>query len=149
LLAVAVVWFGAVGCAARLPADPPDPRAVVVSFLDVGQGDATLVLYGGATMLVDTGPPGSPLLDRLRAAGVRGLDLLVVTHGQADHEGGVPALLDRLPVGLILDGADGAASPLHRVALAAASHQHVRRLVPDAGQSLTVGPLALDVLWPH
>ncbi len=148
-LVVAATWaLAAAGAAHRLPA-PPDPRDVVVSFLDIGQGDATLVQYGGATVLVDTGPPGSALMTRLRTAGVRRIDLLVVTHDQADHEGGAPAVLDRLPVGTLLDGAEGGTSPLHRVVLAAAGRRRVSRVVPDAGQALRAGPLELDVLWPH
>ena len=147
--AVAVAWLGAAACAQRRVADPPDPRDVVVSFLDIGQGDATLIQHGGATVLVDTGPPGSPLSERLRTAGVRRIDLLVVTHAQADHDGGAAGVLDRLPVGLVLDGAEGSPTPLHRAMVAAAARRGVRRLAPDAGQSLRAGPLELHVLWPR
>jgi competence protein ComEC len=147
--AVVVVWLGAAACAQRRVAQPPDPRDVVVSFLDIGQGDATLIQHGGATVLVDTGPPGSHLSERLRTAGVRRIDLLVITHAQADHDGGAAGVLDRLPVGLVLDGAEGSPTPLHRAMVAAAARRGVRRLVPDAGQSLRAGPLELHVLWPR
>jgi competence protein ComEC len=134
--------------AAGRPA-PPDPRALVVWFLDVGQGDATLIQHGGASMLVDTGPPDGPLLGRLRAAGLRRLDVLVVTHAQSDHEGMAAAVLDHYPVGLLVDGADGAATGEHRAVVSAARRHHVRRTAPDAGQEFRVGPLRLEVLWPH
>jgi competence protein ComEC len=143
-LAVAVMAFLE---GRRLP-PPPDPRDVVVSFLDIGQGDATLVQYGGATLLVDTGPPGSPLLQRLREAGVRRIDLLVLTHAQADHDGGAADVLSRLPVGHILDGGEQLTA-LHRLALSAANARHVPRSTPDAGQSIRTGPLELRILWPH
>jgi competence protein ComEC len=146
---VAAAWLAAAAYAQRRVADPPDPRDVVVSFLDIGQGDATLIQHGGATVLVDTGPPGSPLSERLRAAGVRRIDLLVVTHAQADHDGGAPGVVDRLPVGLVLDGADGSPTPLHRALVAAAARRGVRRLAPDAGQVLRAGALELRVLWPR
>ncbi|HVE67631.1 MAG TPA: ComEC/Rec2 family competence protein, partial [Solirubrobacteraceae bacterium] len=128
-------------------ADPPDPRDVVVSFLDVGQGDATLVQHGGATVLVDAGPPGSRLLDRLREAGVRRIDLLVLTHAQADHDGGAAEVLRRLPVGHVLDGGEQR-TELHARALAVAADRGVPRSVPDAGQEIRLGPLALRILWP-
>jgi competence protein ComEC len=131
----------------RMPA-PPDPRDVVVSFLDVGQGDATLVQHGGATVLVDTGPPGSKLLDRLREAGVRRIDLLVLTHAQADHDGGAADVLSRLAVGRILDGGEQRTG-LHARALGVAAARHVPRSAPDAGQSVRAGPLVLRVLWPR
>jgi competence protein ComEC len=141
----------------------PDPRDLVVSFLDVGQGDATLIQHGAAAILVDTGPPGGPILQRLDQAGVRRLDLFVVTHAQTDHEGEAAAVLDRYPVGAFLDGGDPSASGSGTLApawayaarlaragiVAAAARHHVRRLVPDAGKVLRAGPLELDVLWPR
>jgi competence protein ComEC len=115
----------------------------------VGQGDATLVQHEGAAVLVDTGPPDGPILARLRAAGVRALDVLVVTHAQADHEGGASAVLSRYPVRLVLDGGDGAATPAHRAIDAVATRRGVRVVAPDAGQRIRAGPIELDVLWPH
>jgi competence protein ComEC len=121
----------------------------VVSFLDVGQGDATLLQHRGVTVLVDTGPPGGPLLQRLDEAGVRRLDLLVVTHAQVDHDGEAADVLDRYPVGLLLDGGDGVPGYDRPAIEAAVSRRRVRRVVPDVGQVLHVGPLELDVLWPR
>ena len=127
----------------------PDPRFLRVSFLDIGQGDATLLQHAGATVLVDTGPPGSPLLRRLQESGVRRVDVLVVTHAQSDHEGGAAAVIDRYRVGLLLDGGDGIRTPEHRQIVAAALHHRVRRATPDAGQTIRAGSIALHILWPH
>jgi competence protein ComEC len=127
---------------------PGPPRDLTVSFLDIGQGDATLVQHGPRSILVDTGPPDGPVLDRLRAAGVRRLDLLVLTHAQMDHEGAAPAVLDHVPVATVLDGGQGWHTA-QRPAIDAALRRHdERRLVPVAGQVLRVGPLRVDVLWP-
>jgi competence protein ComEC len=139
------VWLGA---RSGVPGPPP-PAQLRLSFLDVGQGDATLVQHGRATVLVDTGPPDGPILARLRAAGVRALDVVVVTHAQADHEGGASAVLSHYPVRLLLDGGDGAATPAHRALDAAAERRGVRIVAPDAGQRVRAGPIELDVLWPH
>lgn len=138
------------GAAAWAHAHPPSPPpGLRVSFLDIGQGDATLIQHGSAAMLVDTGPPGAPVVARLRAAGVRRLDLLVLTHAQADHEGGAPAILDDVPVGTVLDGADGVTTPSREtVRLAEVAHR-VRVAAPDAGEVVRVGPLSLQVLWPR
>ncbi len=125
---------------------PGPPRDLTISFLDIGQGDATLIQHGATAVLVDTGPPDGPVLDRLRAAGVRRLDLLVITHDATDHDGAAAAVLDALPVGLVLDGEEATAQGTVK-GLAAA--RRIRRIASDAGQVLRAGPLELRVLWPR
>jgi beta-lactamase superfamily II metal-dependent hydrolase len=73
----------------------------------------------------------------------------VVTHAQSDHEGGAAAVLDRYPVGLLVDGGEGTATREHQAILAAARRRQVPRTAPDAGQELRAGPLRLEVLWPR
>lgn len=124
------------------------PAGVRVSFLDVGQGDATLLQDGPHAALIDTGPPGGPILERLREAGVHRLDLLVLTHAQDDHLGAAATLLRRLPVGVVLDGRDGVPSATGAAAARAAAARGVRLVAPRAGQVLRLGRLRLDVRSP-
>ena len=145
--AIAATAYGAFAWASVAAPGPPDEPTV--SFLDVGQGDATLIQDGATSILVDTGPPGSPLLERLEAAGVTRIDLLVVTHAQADHEGGAAAVLERFPVGTLLDGGADATTPAHAAIVAAAGRRGVRRVAPDVGQTLRVGRFALRIMWPR
>ena len=67
-----------------------------VYFIDVGQGDATLILSGDSAMLVDTGPDGglSALRDRLDASSVDQIDYLVLTHPHEDHDANLAYLAD-------------------------------------------------------
>ncbi len=99
-------WPGAVALGVGLvvvhvlPGMVEEPT-VKVHFLPVGQGDATVVeLPDGQTVLVDGGgrPVGSdPGLERvvpaLRHLGVRRLDAVILTHGDYDHYGGLPAVI--------------------------------------------------------
>jgi len=147
--ATAAFALGGLGAVAALaaghgPGGPP--RDLTISFLDVGQGDATLIQHGATAVLVDTGPPGGPLLARLRAAGVRRLDVLVITHDATDHDGETSAVLGAHPVKLVLDGEESTASD--EVRRLAAAHG-VRRIASDAGQVIRTGPLELRVLWPR
>lgn len=137
------------GCVAAIAlhrGPPGAPQDLTISFLDVGQGDATLIQHGATAVLVDSGPPGAPIVARLRSAGVRRLDVLVLTHDALDHDGGTAAVLGAVPVDLVLDGEE--ATPHASVRGLAATHR-VRRIASDAGQVLRAGPLELHVLWPR
>ncbi len=124
-------------------AHPPfraGPGEVVVSFLDVGQGDATLVQDGdGTSVLFDGGPPEAAVHRALRAAGVRRLDLVVATHQSRDHQGGLHAVLARIPTRLLLENGDGTADPDFRRLLAEADARGIRRVTARAGQVLRGG----------
>ena len=79
-----------------------------VYVLDIGQGDAILVVTpDGRRMLVDGGPDSETTLaavsERL-PPGDRSLDVVVATHLDSDHVGGLLALLDRYRVGTVVHG---------------------------------------------
>jgi competence protein ComEC len=84
----------------------PAPGELRLTVLDVGQGLAVHAQTAAHDLIYDTGPQFSPdansgnriLLPYLRAAGVRRLDGLIVTHQDKDHAGGALSLLDGLPV---------------------------------------------------
>jgi competence protein ComEC len=146
--AVATVAFIAV--LPRVTADAvAAPASMRITFLDVGQGDATLIQRRRAAILVDTGPPDGPVLARLRHAGVRRLDLLVITHAQADHDGGAAAVLHALPVSLVLDGRDGVRDPAGARMAAEAARRHVRVVAGRAGEVVRIGAVVMRVLWPE
>ena len=69
--------------------------ATTVVFVDVGQGDATVIKSGSWTGLIDGGPAGSePAVEAaLARLGVRRLSAVVVSHMHADHTGGLPHIV--------------------------------------------------------
>ena len=149
---------GAVACAVVLGAGvllarggagvEPLPGELVVSFLDIGQGDATLLRLDGAAVLVDTGPPDGPILRRLAESGVEHLDALVLTHAEADHEGAALKVLRAYPPRLLVNGGAGWPSPVQRALPRALAGARVQRLAAEAGQELRIGGMRLRLLWP-
>jgi competence protein ComEC len=133
----------------RFAGAPAPPSVPTVSFLDVGQGDATLVQDGaGAAVLFDGGPPEGRAYRALRAAGVGRLDLMVATHQSRDHQGGLHEVLDRIPTSTLLENGDGTRDPDFNRLIAEAREHHVRILGPRQGELLHVGRLSIRVLGP-
>jgi len=70
---------------------------LVVDFWDVGQGDCSMVrLPDGKLLIIDTGPPDSPLVEWLTARGDQ-IYGIVLTHNDEDHAGSFQDLLERFP----------------------------------------------------
>ncbi len=123
-------------------------RPVDLWFLDVGQGEASLARLGGAYLLVDGGrqEQGERVLRALRALGVNRVDLLVATHPDADHAGGLVRVAEALPVGLALLGPGfSPEDPLVQTLNA----KGVQILRPGAGTEVRLGVGWVRVLWPR
>ncbi len=145
VVALAIVFLVARG-SGGLP--PPKPGETVVSFLDIGQGDATLIQRDGRAVLFDTGPPGGPIVSRLRELGVERLDTLVTTHAQADHEGMAIPVVDRFHPRVIVDGGRGWSTAVQRAYPAAARSAGARLTDLAAGDTLRLGTLTIRFLSP-
>jgi competence protein ComEC len=140
-LAPLVVWSSAI------TAGPPS--GLTVRFLDVGQGDAALLTSpGGVTILVDGGPDEAQVATELVALGVRRLDVVVASHPHADHVVGLPAVLARIPVALLLEPGCPSDSPDAGALADAIAAEDVTVRTPRAGETLWVGDVRLEILSP-
>ena len=119
-----------------------------MTFLDVGQGDSTLLETPSARVLVDEGPPEADVAGQLARIGVRSLSAIVMTHPQRDHVGGAADVIRRLRVREVLEPGLAATGPESEEALGAARARDVRVEVVRAGTTFRVGGLVLNVLWP-
>jgi competence protein ComEC len=129
----------------------PEPSALRLHVLDVGQGDAFLLESDGRYALIDGGPDATTLLRRL--ADVlppwhRRLDLVALTHEHADHGAGLLAALDRFEVGLAIEPAGMADVPLTRMWRERLARSRVPVRAVTAGASIRVGRATLEVLAP-
>jgi len=105
--ALGIVWF--VPLFVVLPLRP-DPGALRMTVLDVGQGLAVVVATHRHTLVYDTGPRftdeadagGRIIAPYLRAAGIPNLSTMVVSHQDSDHSGGATSLLQSVPTAELL-----------------------------------------------
>ena len=130
--------------------------AVTVHFLDVGQGDAAVVRTPhGRWIVIDAGPR-TPQRDAgrtvvvpfLRRQGARRIDVVVASHGHADHVGGLPALFEALPVGLVLDPGEPVPEAAYLAYLAAVDASGARWRRARAGDTAEVDGVRLIVFSP-
>lgn len=130
-----------------------DTPRLTVTFLDVGDGDCTLVQSpDGRTILVDTGPadaaPAVAALLAQRRIGV--VDLLILTSPKPGSSGGVAALLaGGVSVSQVWDNSVADTGETRRAALEAIRRRHVPSSVAGAGDTLQIGSrLFISALWP-
>lgn len=132
-------------------ARPPQPPAVpTVTFIDVGQGDGVLLRDpSGAAVLIDGGREPVVLFDALARYGIGRLSLVVATHGDVDHVGGLEGLTGAVGVDRIWapDHPDGGDLLATLTAEAVAGGVPVER-VRD-GVVATVGAFTLETLGPR
>jgi competence protein ComEC len=147
---------GVLGLVAGITARrPPAPPGVEILFLDVGQGDATLVRNAGSTWLFDAGPRFGALdagrrvvLPALRAEGVGRLDVFVLTHPDRDHLGGALAVLERSRVGEIWVPATMIDDPSFQSVRESAAMRRVPLRIVASGYEAPFGGWRARVLWP-
>ncbi|OGG58150.1 hypothetical protein A2853_01380 [Candidatus Kaiserbacteria bacterium RIFCSPHIGHO2_01_FULL_55_17] len=129
---------------------------LTVSFLDVGQGDAIFIeAPSGRQVLIDGGKGRAVLreLSRVMPWYDRSMDVLVGTHPDQDHIGGLSDVLARYRVGLVLlssvkdeEGTDARALD---VAAEAEEKSGGRRLIAQRGQVIDLGDSTyLEILFP-
>jgi competence protein ComEC len=128
---------------------PSVPGRLEIHYLDVGQGDATLLLHDEVTVLIDTGRwQSSELVPLLRTRGVRTLDLVVITHPHADHLGQFDQVMDAFPVDEVWWSGSVTTSQTFERAVSALERSAAAYEEPRAGDRTGIGPLSLEVVNP-
>ncbi len=129
----------------------PDKK-LHVYFLDVGQGDAILISKGSRQILIDGGPNPQAIttaLGKEMPFWDRTLDLVVLTHPDADHLTGLIEVLHRYEVKQVLYADIEADSDLYTEFLGLIKEQGVPAVLAKAGQRISLSNgIYLDVLNP-
>lgn len=121
-----------------------------IHFYDVGQGDAILIQEGDTQILVDGGPNDRILthLGRDLPQWDREIELLVLTHPQADHLTGVLQVLERYKVKRILYYPSVHDTKGYEKFLEVIKNEGAQVLSATAGGQIQVGEILLQIMWP-
>lgn len=123
--------------------------SLAVHYLDVGQGDAILLVDRDDTMLIDGGNPenGTAIVNYLKKLGITQLDYVVATHNHNDHAGGLTDVVTNVAVSnLYVTHSEETESS--RNLTEAANNRKVPISTPSPGTTLTFGGSTINFLGP-
>lgn len=130
-----------------------DSSELQVYFLDIGQGDAILIKSpAGNKMLIDGGVSGSVLMAELSKAisfHDRKIDVVLATHPDADHIGGLPEVLSRFDVDFVIDSDVTAETRVFKDFQTRLAQSSAQKIVAQRGMKIDLGGGAIFVaLFP-
>ncbi|SFJ43333.1 competence protein ComEA helix-hairpin-helix repeat region [Halobacillus dabanensis] len=112
-----------------------------VHFIDVGQGDSTLIESpSGKTILIDGGrkSAGEEIVDYLASSGIDSIDIMVATHPDADHIGGLIDVLEQVEVKKVVDSGKPHTTDTYMEYLTLIDQKNIPFETPSAGDSLNL-----------
>lgn len=154
--------IGFTGGSGNSPAETgslPGGRAVTLSetgsslevyFLDVGEGNAAVLISGGQVLMVDGGAPeySNLIFSFLKRNGIDYIDYMVATHPDADHVGGLAGALNAARVGTAFCTVTEHDTKTFTSFTEYLGRQGVSITVPDAGDSFCFGSCEVQILGP-
>ena len=123
---------------------------LTVTWLDVGQGDAAVIQCGGQSMLIDGGKPekSSYIYAWLQQHGLSYLDVIVATHVDADHIGGLSGALNYASVGTAYCPVTTGTTETFQSFVKYLAQRGKQITVPTAGETFPLGGAQVQILGP-
>ena len=123
---------------------------LTVTWLDVGQGDAAVIQCGGQSMLIDGGKPekSSYIYAWLQQHGLSYLDVIVATHVDADHIGGLSGALNYASVGTAYCPVTTGTTETFQSFVKFLAQRGKQITVPTAGETFALGGAQVQILGP-
>lgn len=125
-----------------------------VHYIDVGQGDCSLIVCDGKNMLIDAGENGHELdvLNYLRTHNIDKLDYIIASHQHTDHIGGLPEVLDEIGTDNIimprLTEEQTPTNSTYRAFLEAIQNSGAKVIASNIGASYNLGSATFEILGP-
>lgn len=122
-----------------------------VHFIDVGQGDSTLITCGNHSMLIDAGDDskGTTIQNYLQKQKVEKLDYLVLTHPDADHIGGAPVIITKFEIDKVFMSNYEKDNKTYQKLIQALDNKRLKYSTPKVGTQYSLGTATVTILAPN
>ena len=126
-------------------------NSMTVLYLDVGKADCTILTDGAHTVLIDCAETddGETILSVLKENRISQIDLLIVTHFDKDHIGGVPEVLSSFSVLHVIEPDYAPENPEAEAYTAYRAALELASITPEAvsdALDVTLGDMQLSIL---
>ncbi len=151
LLAACIMLLAGGGLYAHDQGQEQHGAGMEVHFLDIGQGDATLVKCGSHAMLIDAGEndKGVAVQAYLQSQGVESLDYVIGTHPDSDHIGGLDVIIYKFDCRQVMMPDYSKDTKTYRDVLAAMDSKRYKNTLPKIGDSYKLGDAVFTVIAPN
>ena len=126
---------------------------LTVYFLDVGQGDAILIDSPSHNRVLIDGGKNRKVLSELGRAlpfGDRRIDVVIATHPDADHIGGLPEVVGRYKIGVLLESGNESKNSIDDELKKRISDKNIQSLLAKRGMIVNLGgEVKLHILFPN
>jgi competence protein ComEC len=128
---------------------PASGNTLLFTFINVGQGDATLIQTpDGKTVLIDGGEADAGIVSQLQGLGVQRIDLMIATHPHSDHIGGLVQVLQSFPVAKVVTGGQSHTTSVYEHFLDGIAAAHAEYVEVKRGDVIALGGINFQVLNP-
>ena len=133
-----------------LPVDVPAGSQLQVHFVDVGQGDCSLIICDGEAMLIDAGDndKGTRVQKYLKDQGISNLKYVIGTHPDSDHIGGLDVVIYKFSCDNILMPDATSDTKTYLDVLSAIDSKGYKITTVGQGDKFTLGSASFEILSP-
>ncbi len=123
-----------------------------VIFLDIGQGDAILIMQGNNQILIDGGPSGNKIMEKLGEHipfWDRKIELVIATHPDRDHIAGLVEVIKNYQIGAVMENGQENDTEVYKRLQEVIQEHHIEKITGAAGLTVKEGEhMQMDILNP-
>ena len=139
LILAGMVWYG-------------KSQELKIIFLDVGQGDAILIEQGSNQILIDGGPSGQILMEKLGKYVPfwdREIETVIATHPDQDHIEGLVGVMKNYKVDALIEGTEQSESQLYKNYEALIGEKQIQKIPAISGVKIKLDQAEMEILSPR